>query len=364
MGAPSSGVTNLISVDLSNAGWIDIYYKKGSTTEARLISYKAPANTTSFHSFINLVKISNYIQTNAETCEGIKGSGEVKVRVLVDGSAADLDAKPNGWTTCGTFDKTSYDSSTKIASLKYDVAGAAVNHTIKTYDKILPSSFNTSPSTYSSLKLDDSGKYFTDWFNSGAEADKTIYFSVSSGTDDAPIPKNTPWPLASAIFDFSKADINMKTAGTVFDTSATDFKTVAHKLAELTKDKSFTLYVPYRDGDKFVGVCAGAADLAAVNDKCTGVYYLSEGKSKTHKDTKSIPDGKTVKASLITVGAKKFWQIDGLTGSGGFSANITEDPATGISVNTMSTPIVLAAIAGTIAVALGARRLSIAKSKK
>lgn len=353
-----AGTAQLISVDLSNAGFADIYLKSGSGTDTRLVSFKLPATAASFYSHNNMLGVVTFSATNgASTCSELSGSAEVKVRVLYDDVATALSAAPNTSAACASFDKTSYDAASKTASLKYDVAGATVNHVFSSGKTVnMPTNNNTIFST-TSLKLTPEKTVFTDYFTSSSSASQQLYLVGLETLDGKVLPKDTPWPVAGGVFDMSSKDLELTTAGVVLDSSPVDFKAVAHKLNTLTKDGSFSLFVPYKDGTTYVGVCAGAADLASVSDKCNGIYYLKDGQTKTSSNTKSIPSGKSVKASVITVGTKKFWQVDGLTGSGAFSASIASDPDTGLSVSATNTTVAIMAIMATLGLAVIGRRI-------
>ncbi len=369
----AASVPQLITTDLStDPGWVDVFLKTGSGSSNLLISFLAPAGVVSFLNDDSTHAFQfgySAIDSSFTSCGQVTGSSEVLVRALTGTTPngltpAALTATPTA-SDCSTFDKTSYNSTTMTASLKYDIAGAVVNHVIK--DAIsLPqlTTTKTSLSFNTTLNLDTNGIYFKDYFSPGSSSAQQLFLTTSEYQDGKALPKNTPWPIAGGIFDLSTKDVDLVGNGVVLDTSATGFSAVAHNMNKITKDGTFTLFVPYRDGDKFVGLCAGAADIAASTSKCTGIYYLKDGQTKTNTDTKSIPAGKSVKATIITVGTKKFWQVDGLTGTGGFSSNLASDPATGIAINTTTTPIVIAAIMGTLALAFVARRLATVKAKK
>ena len=354
----TAGVAQLVSVDLSNSGWVDLYLKQGSGSEVLLVSFKAATGTASYLGYNGTFGPSMTFENFDEyfsSCDDMGASqtnNSASARVLFDGSAATLALGVGG--LCTSFDTSSYDSGTKTATLAYDTAGAAVNHDIKyaTGDASKAKTTNTAINATSSLTLTTNGGDFKDYFSSGAGT-KQLYFTTKESTDGKVIPKDTPWPIAGGIFDLG-ATVDISSV--VFDTSPTAFSAVAHNLAAKTKDGSFTLYIPYKDKDNFVGLCVGAADIAAVSSKCTGIYYLKDGQTKKNSDTKSIPTGREVKAAIITVGTKKFWQVDGLTGTGGFSTTLASDPDTGVSINTASMPVVIAVMAVTIGVAFAARR--------
>lgn len=85
-------------------------------------------------------------------------------------------------------------------------------------------------------------------------------------------------------------------------------KAFAHNLASAEGTaSSFTLYVPKITGDDRVGICPGAASLAAVTDECEGLYYLTEGEDDN--------------LSTVRIDGQDYWAISGLTGTGGFSAS-------------------------------------------
>jgi hypothetical protein len=53
---------------------------------------------------------------------------------------------------------------------------------------------------------------------------------------------------------------------------------------------------------------------------CNSLYYLTNGQSKTSKDNTNIPSGDSVIASIISINNFKYWEVSGLTGTGGFSS--------------------------------------------
>ncbi len=345
----------LVSVDISTAGKVEIYLKIGSGSENKLGDFLANANTDSFLTVNSIGQSVSYgFFDDFGDCSGFTGAAAVDVRMLAGGSPVDLTEASGG--TCSSFAHNSYNASTKTVTLGFQVAGAAVNHTV---DLISGSGSIKSPTVdqliyaMSSLNLTTDGKWFKDSFTSGSNTSQQLYFGVTESVDGKKLPKNNPWPIAGGVFDMS-SDVDLSAVS--FDTSPDGYAALAHKLNEKTKDGSFTLFVPYRDGDKFVGVCPGAATIAAVTSKCTGIYYVKEGQTKTSKDTKSIPANRSVKASIVTVGTKKFWQVDGLTGTGVLSANIASDPDTGISVSVTSTPFAVGAMILTLGAAILARR--------
>lgn len=68
-----------------------------------------------------------------------------------------------------------------------------------------------------------------------------------------------------------------------------------------------TLYVPYREGDKQVGICPGASTLDSLNTNCPGLTGKNEGDIDT---------------SIVEIDGIKYWKVTGLTGTGGFSSNL------------------------------------------
>ncbi len=365
-----ASTTDVISVDLTtDAGFVDVFAKSGSGTDTKLINFKSPTGTTSFYGNNGkgiAFQYSAIDQTQA-SCTAITGSNELLVHVLaggVGGTPVVLSATPDIYAACNNFDKTSYDSSTKTASLKYDVAGVSPNHVIKLTSDQSSLKAKTTDSyidRFTSIAVSTDHMYFTDYFNSGSSASQPLYFTTSESQDGKSLPKSTPWPIAGGVFDMSSKDVDLAAGGVVFDTSLSGHAAVAHNMNKVTKDGTFTLFIPYKDKDNYVGLCAGAADLSAVGNKCSGIYYLKDGQTKKNSDTKSIPVGHSVKASIVTVGVTKFWQVEGLTGTGGFSTTLVSDPATGISVSATSTPAVVAVVFATIVLAFAARRYATVK---
>ena len=361
--AIAAGTAQLISVDISRTGWIDVYLKTGTGTENRLMSYKAPTGTTSFYNKGSGVNFGyNPIDSSFTSCSQLTGSASIAVRALdlTNATVLGLTAAPTTQgISCPSFDKTSYDSASKVATLAYDVAGASINHVVKDYNNVPALKTTATPLQFlTSLTLGSSGTYFKDGFSTGTSDSQQLYFATQENQDGKVIPKNTPWPIAGGTFNLATGDVDVVGNGVVLDTSPATFAAVAHNMNKITKDGTFTLFVPYKTGDNFVGLCAGAVDLTGVNTKCNGIYYVKDGQTKKHADTNSIPTGHSVKAAIVMIGAKKFWQVDGLTGTGGFSTTLASDPETGISVSTTSTPVVIATIIGTLALAFTARRFA------
>jgi hypothetical protein len=359
------GEPQLVSFDMgSTPGWLDIYLAQASGPDDLMASFLLPAGTASFYNYAGAGPSLSFLDPDSAftDCDDFTGSNSAEARILVDDVAVDLTVAASG--LCTSFSTSTYDSGTKTATLSYDVDGAAVNHTVDLTDtngNIKAASVDQNVFTVKSLALGTDNKYFNDGFLSGSSTSQQLYFVVNEGSDGKALPKDTPWPIAGGVFDLSGANADLSTV--VFDTSLAKYSALVHGLGEKTKDGSFTLFVPYHDGDKYVGVCAGATTIAGVTNKCNGIYYVKDGQTKTNKDTKSIPAGRSVKASVITVGTKKFWQVEGLTGTGAFSANIASDPDTGISASAASLPAVLAVTAVTIGAAIAARRAT-AKVRK
>lgn len=345
----------LVSADIATDGWVGFKLKIGSGSEVLLGNFLAHAGTAAFKYYSGFGPGLNYGDFDIfSACNTVTGSAYVKTRILADGTAAALTNVADG--LCISFADNSYDAATKTATLGYKTSGVAVDHTIDMTNEagsIKAATVDNIVSVLSSLELASENKIFKNYFVSGSGTSQQLYFGVNEGLENKALPKNTPWPIAGGVFDLS-ASVDLSAA--VFDTSPTAYTAVAHNLAAKTKDGSFTLFIPYKTNDNFVGVCAGAATLTAVNNKCNGVYYLKDGQTKTSKDTKSIPSGRSVKATIVTIGAVKFWQVDGLTGSGGFSTTLAEDPDTGLSISAMSAPVAVGLMAVTLGLALTARR--------
>lgn len=101
---------------------------------------------------------------------------------------------------------------------------------------------------------------------------------------------------------YEDKDWSLLTAGS----STTEFKSFIHNLTTLSGASSFSLYVPFRTGDKAVAVCPGATSLAEVTETCPNVYYRSLGDAGV---------------SIVEIGGVSYWKVDGVTGSGGLSVD-------------------------------------------
>lgn len=176
------------------------------------------------------------------------------------------------------------------------------------------------------------GYTFVNLFSPNSSSEAVVYLHKSiSGDDD----KDTV-TIAGGVFDLSSDDIDFEDKGVVLDSSNEDHKSVAHNLNTVTKDGKFTLFVPYRDGDKAVGICPGAETLADVSGDCENIVYLSEGSSHSINNSE-------VSASLVTVKGVQYWRVDGLTGSGAFSAALPGVPNTGYRLNLVNPQVILCA---------------------
>lgn len=319
----STSTAQLVSIDLSNSGWVDVYLKSGGGSDTRMVSFKAATGTAKFLNANETGPTVSYdpLDPTWSSCSSVTGSAEADARVLADGSALGL-TLTSYKGVCESFVTNSYNSTTKTAALKYDIAGAAVNHVF-----IQPSGGQSTVSQlgysiYSSLAYNDQSKYFSDYFASSTSSNQQIYFIAAAFEDGKNIPKNSYYPIAGGIVDMSKADIDLGAKQITMDTSSTDHKAFIHNMNTITKDGTFTLFVPYKTGDTFVSICPGVSSLSDTKDKCTNEYSLKDGQSKTSANATGIPKGVTVKATKVTLGGIDFWQVEGLTGSGGFSSSI------------------------------------------
>jgi hypothetical protein len=131
--------------------------------------------------------------------------------------------------------------------------------------------------------------------------------------------------VAEATFDLSAGNIDA--SGFTFGTDANTHKAFTHGVAQAAVGGSFTLYVPFKDGDTAVGICPGASSLDAVSSTCANYYYLADGQSN---------NGATV--SIVTVFGDKYWKVVGLTGTGGYSTTLASAQAAAVAAQNNTTP--------------------------
>jgi len=82
-------------------------------------------------------------------------------------------------------------------------------------------------------------------------------------------------------------------------------KSFLHGFSDLEGvDETYFLFVPYIEGDHYVGICPNVISLEETNDNCQGVYYLS------------TEDPNVV---LEDINGQLYWIVSGLSGTGGFS---------------------------------------------
>lgn len=310
---------------------------------------------------------------NSIACSSVAvRSAYMKTRILYNGVAQALTVTPTDGGDCGFVDN-SYDNVTKTATLGHNIVGVDAPEGF-TGDGILTSD-NRSILQLSGtdIKPDDGygSEQFSSYFNSTNNPSELVYFGVNSYQDGQATPKGVAYIIASGNINFSSGDVDLKAKGVVLDNSAIDYKAVAHNLSGLTSDGQFTLYVPYRDGDMSVGICPGAVDLASVKEGCENQYFLGDGMIKTRLDSSAIPEGKNVKASIVTVGSVKYWQVDGLTSTGGFSsgsvAAAPKVPDTGVGQLANNPAVVSIATFSIMLLAVFSRlrrRAAYAKTKK
>lgn len=349
-----------LSVDLgTDAGFANVYLKQGSASEALLVSIKLPTNTTSFLVKNSVAARVSYSEATfqEESCTAITGSGEVVVRVLLDGTAAALSATPYTDAPCGNFDKTSYDSGTKTATLKYDTDGETPNHTIIKGDSGFKTNSDDYASFATSLDATVSGDryYMADNFTTSNSATQPLYVYVDNSVEGRSTTKDVPFPVVGGVVDFSGGDLDLSTGNVSVDVSAANYAALAHNFGSLTNNGTFSLFAAQREADEYVGVCPGATAIDTVNTTCGDVYFLKDGETK---------NGTT--ASLITVGVTKFWQVSGLSGTGVFSSTIGSipgSPQSGEAKNAQMIYIAGAAILGGFAVFKAKKLINIKKRR-
>ncbi|MBU0975274.1 hypothetical protein KJ918_00590 [Patescibacteria group bacterium] len=102
------------------------------------------------------------------------------------------------------------------------------------------------------------------------------------------------------------------------ESNISDFKSYVHNLTLASgTSNTFTLYVPYTEGHNSVGICPGAHNLNEVGSDCEGVYYLNVGESRV---------------SIIEDKAIRYWEITGVTDTGGFGYYLEDLPETGQNI--------------------------------
>jgi hypothetical protein len=333
-------------------------FKDGSNAEVKLASIA----TTYVTGFESTPASIDYTQgSGLESCTTALAR-QLDINVLLDDVAVVLTlGKDTG--SCANFDTSTYNATSKTATIKHLVGST----TGIDYKRLLATGFtyDAAKPTYllnSTLATDVStgqggGTYFKDSLSSSNSTAQDLYITATSVGKDG-FTKDQVYPVAYGVVDVSKNDVNLNVSGVTLGSDKTNFKAFAHNLNKVTKDGTYSLYVPYKTKDNFIGVCSGATDLAGVTNKCSGVFYLKDKQSKTSKDTKSIPAGKTVAANITTVNGMQFWKIDGLTSSGAFSATLASDPDTGISTQAISPSLAIAGVIATITFLVGARYAS------
>ena len=177
------------------------------------------------------------------------------------------------------------------------VAGTSPNHAEATFQ--MPAAPSGEPGGASLANLPSGISAIS---ISGASNAKTIGFVQTAGSTSAPV--------AQGVFDLSQG--NVDGSDFTFGSDAAVHKAFAHNVARKTVDGTFTLYVPFKEGDAAVGICPGADSLAAVSATCANFYFLKEGETK---------NGATASIETAADGAK-YWKVSGLTGTGGFSTTL------------------------------------------
>ena len=89
---------------------------------------------------------------------------------------------------------------------------------------------------------------------------------------------------------------------------------------------SYVLYVPKGVNDTRVGICPGVSTLASVNESCVGLYYLGINSSNV---------------AIVEIEGRTYWEISGLTGTGGFSVGSADDGLTQTGVGILEYVILL-----------------------
>lgn len=258
---------------------------------------------------------------------------------LLDGSSADVDTINDASAT----QRTLRYGPTFTAGQQYKVVVAAINGA----DGVSPNSAQTTFTYGSSSNGGNSG---STGFTNLPSTISTATISGDSNTKQVGFTQAST-PIAEAIFATSGT---VDASDVTFGTDATIYKAFAHNLAQKTTNGSFTLFVPYKDGDTAVGICPGADSFDAVKAACPNFYFLTDGQSKNG-----------VTANIITkIDNHKYWAVEGLTGTGGFSTTLAAAqaaaagvPKTGFSLALANPLMVIAAgVIAAVAVAFVGRK--------
>jgi uncharacterized protein YkwD len=167
---------------------------------------------------------------------------------------------------------------------------------------------------------------------------QNLALSTSAATPVGIADKNNV-PLALVNVNLSSA-VDWSKAPITYASSSMNYKAFVHGLTDApgVVGGAFTLYVPHASQQKYVGICPDVADLHAVEPSCPHLYYLTDGQSKTNKDSSSIPKGNTVTAKVVTINSVSYWQVDGLTGTGGFSSKTNAQPIAAVAAAATTKP--------------------------
>ncbi len=129
---------------------------------------------------------------------------------------------------------------------------------------------------------------------------------VRGDTETVRLSTDAGIPLADVSTDF---DADLDWSSVTADSNSSSFKSYVHNLVSAPgTGSSFTLYVPYNDGDDTVAICPGATSLAQVSLTCDDQVTYTEADPQ---------------ASIVTVDDNQYWKITGLTGTGGISTTAT-----------------------------------------
>ncbi|MBA3678706.1 hypothetical protein H0W80_00705 [Candidatus Saccharibacteria bacterium] len=144
--------------------------------------------------------------------------------------------------------------------------------------------------------------------------DATLNNTLSGTTQTIRVSKTGGIPIADISITFNT---DPSLIDVTADSDATTGTAFAHNLTSVTgAASSFTLFIPKLSNDTGVGICPGATTLAAVNNSCTGLYYLTTVVSSN--------------LSTVTINGVVYWKVTGLTGTGGFST-ITPSSGAGLA---------------------------------
>lgn len=198
------------------------------------------------------------------------------------------------------------------------------------------SSTNSSNGSANTISL-PSNLGLTLWNGSNFGQNGQNFTSSNSTSTQVGIADKNNIPLALVNVNLSSKQ-DWSSAKITYATDVNSHKAFVHGLttAPGVVGGTFTLYVPFVNANQYVGICPGASSLGILGPNCPNLYYLTNGQTQTNKDNGHIPKGIAVAAKIVTINKAKYWQISGLTGTGGFSSN-SDTIASTSPTNTVTT---------------------------